>query len=216
MRRIGVDEAGKGPVLGAMIAAAVHADPTTVPDAVADSKTIDPPTREALATTLQHDDAVDIGIAYIPVTAIDDPATDMNTLTVEAHAAAIRALPTDYRNDHALLDAGEVDADRFADRVANHLPTPPGLQAEHEADATDPLVAAASIVAKVTRDAHITAIGSNYDTAIGSGYPSDPTTREFVHEYTTAHGHLPPCARTSWQTSQDILANTAQSGLDEY
>ncbi|MUV90133.1 ribonuclease HII, partial [Halapricum sp. CBA1109] len=47
--RFGVDEAGKGPVLGSMFAAAVRADPADLPADVGDSKTIDAERREELA-----------------------------------------------------------------------------------------------------------------------------------------------------------------------
>lgn len=216
MRHIGVDEAGKGPVLGAMVAAAVHADPATLPDTVADSKTLTADRRESIADTLHARHDIDVGIAYIPVAAIDDSATDMNTLTVDAHAAAIRALPGDLTTVHGLLDAGDVDADRFATRVTSRVDPPPTLDAEHGADTTDSVVAGASIVAKVARDAHIAAIGTGYDADIGSGYPNDPTTRTFLTDYTTDHGCLPDCARASWQTSRDAIAASTQASLEEY
>lgn len=216
MPRFGVDEAGKGPVLGAMIAAAVHADPATMPDAVADSKTLDASERESIAESLHARHDVDIGIAYIPVAAIDDSSTDMNTLTVDAHAAAIQALPTALTDIDGVLDAGDVNADRFRRRVQNRLDQSPTITAEHEADTNHPLVAAASIVAKVTRDAHITAVATAYDADIGSGYPSDSTTQTFLTEYVTEHGDLPDCARQSWQTSRDALAATNQVSLEEY
>ncbi|MFT4965174.1 MAG: ribonuclease HII, partial [Halobacteriales archaeon] len=76
----GVDEAGKGPVLGSMFSAAVVAIPAAaVPDGVADSKTLPPERREDLATTLRNDERVAIGVAEITVDRIDAPETDMNT-----------------------------------------------------------------------------------------------------------------------------------------
>jgi len=51
---------------------------------------------------------------------------------------------------------------------------------------------------------------------VGSGYPSDPTTRDFLREYVTEHDSLPDCARASWQTSQDALAAAEQSSLSDF
>ncbi|ELY77406.1 ribonuclease HII, partial [Natrinema gari JCM 14663] len=86
----GVDEAGKGPALGSMFAAAVHLeDPVALPDGIRDSKRLTPDRREELAATLRADDRIAIGVAEITPVRIDDPGTDMNSLTVEAHATAI-------------------------------------------------------------------------------------------------------------------------------
>jgi len=216
MPRLGVDEAGKGPVLGGMVAAAVLADPAALPDGVADSKRLSPDRRQAFDATLQARADVAIGVAYIPIPAIDDPDTDMNTLTVEAHAAAIRAVPAAIDGVAGTLDAGDVDAARFARRVDDRLAATPDLAAAHGADATDPIVGAASIVAKVARDAHLTSVATGYDADLGSGYPSDPVTRAFLAEYVDTHGELPACARRSWQTSADALAAHDQATLTEF
>jgi len=51
---------------------------------------------------------------------------------------------------------------------------------------------------------------------VGSGYPSDPTTRAFLAGYVEEHGELPDCARTSWSTCDDVLAAARQSTLGEF
>lgn len=216
MRRLGVDEAGKGPVLGAMVAVAVLADPDTLPASVADSKTLQPEERHRLDTAIRSAPDVDIGVAHIPVAAIDDPATNMNDLTVAAHAAAIRAVPDDIDEAIGCLDASDVDADRFARRVTDHLDPAPTLDAAHGADEADPLVAAASILAKVARDAHIDSLAAQYETDLGSGYPSDSVTRSFLETHVETHGALPPCARRSWRTSRDVLRANGQTDLAEF
>ncbi len=48
---------------------------------------------------------------------------------------------------------------------------------------------------------------------MGSGYPSDPTTRTFLADYVDRHGELPACARRSWSTCDDVLAAASQSTL---
>jgi len=89
------------------------------------------------------------------------------------------------------------------------------VTAEHGADDEYDLVAAASVVAKVARDAHVETLAEEYGD-VGSGYPSDPTTREFLEGYVGEHGELPDCARASWQTSRDALAAAEQSALGEF
>jgi ribonuclease HII len=212
--QFGVDEAGKGPVLGSMFAVAVRADPAHLPDGIDDSKALSERRREELAERLRDDDRIAVGVAEIPPARIDDPETDMNTLTVAAHAEALAAVVRE--GDRGTVDAGDTDAGRFGRRITGRLDAAVDLTAEHGADATEPLVGAASIVAKVERDAHVAAIGEREGTAVGSGYPSDPTTREFLADYVDAHGRLPDCARESWATSADVLAAAAQASLDEF
>jgi len=219
--RIGVDEAGKGPVLGSMFAAAVRTDPDALPAAVDDSKHLARERREALAASIrERADAV--SVVEIPVERIDDPGTDMNGLTVAAHAEALEGVVR--RDDRAYLDACDTNAVRFERRVRSRLAAAAvdaeteesvQIRAEHGADETYPIVSAASIVAKVERDAHVDRLAEAYGD-VGSGYPGDGTTRAFLDGFVREHGRLPGCARRSWQTSRDALAARGQSSLSEF
>ncbi len=82
----------------------------------------------------------------------------------------------------------------------------PGLQfvAENHADQTYPIVMAASILAKVERDAAIEALRRKYGD-FGSGYPSDPKTKAWLKAYFRQHGCLPDCVRHTWKTVADII-----------
>ena len=210
--QLGVDEAGKGPVLGSMFAAAVRADPSALPDDVGDSKDIAPERREELAVAI-HDVADAVVVAEIPVDRIDADDTDMNALTVAAHVEALAGAAQD--GDEGYVDAGDTNAVRFERNVSNGVPADVDLRAEHGADATYPIVGAASIIAKVRRDAHVASLTAEYGD-VGSGYPSDPTTREFLRTFVADNDALPDCARASWQTSQDALAAAEQSSLADF
>jgi len=207
----GVDEAGKGPVLGSMFAAAVRAPREALPAAVDDSKRLGDDRRKELAGRLRNDDRVAVGVAEIPPERID--AGNMNDLTVAAHAEALAAAAESC--DGGLCDAGDVDADRFAARVADRLGADASIRARHGADADDPLVAAASVLAKSAREAHVETLAEQFG-AVGSGYPSDPTTRQFLREHVESTGSLPDCARRSWATCEDLLAAHEQSALEEF
>ncbi|MFC7153862.1 ribonuclease HII [Halomarina halobia] len=211
----GADEAGKGPVLGPMVAACVVAPEAALPDGIDDSKRLAPVRREALAASLRAHPDVTLGVARIPVARIDAPGTDMNSLTVAAHAEAIADAGVPGRGLSGFVDAGDVDAARFGRRVAAALDAPVEVRPEHRADETYPHVAAASVVAKVERDARVARIAEEYG-EVGSGYPSDPTTRAFLREYVREHGALPACARSSWKTCDDVLAAAEQSSLDAF
>ena len=232
----GVDEAGKGPALGPMVAAAVWAPSRDrLPDGVADSKDLSPERRESIAARLRADEAIAIGVARITPARIDAPETDMNGLAVEAHAGAIEdalagsgsrddgprgASSHDDDMPRGVCDACDTDADRFARRVQTACATDVTIDARHGADAEDSLVAAASVVAKVDRDAQVAAIATEYRDRgypdVGSGYPSDPSTRTFLETYVEDNGTLPDCARRSWKTCRDVLARVEQRGLADY
>lgn len=212
MERFGIDEAGKGPVLGPMVAASVVCDESVLPEGIDDSKRLAPARREELARVIRGDDRIAVGVSAIESSRIDDPGTDMNTLTVAAHAEAAAGVVREGMR--GTCDAGDVDADRFARRVAKRLPDV-DLAAEHHADESHPVVGAASVIAKVERDARIDALSAEYGD-VGSGYPSDPTTRAFLAGYVADHGELPACARASWKTCEDVLAAADQRTLAEF
>jgi ribonuclease HII len=229
---VGVDEAGKGPVLGPMVAAAVRADPESLPAGVDDSKRVSPERRAEIAAALRASDAVDLAVASVEPAEIDAPETDMNTLTVCGQARAVRGVVRS--GDRVVADAGDTSEARFARRLRDGVVeaeetagadlvggTPVesvAVDAAHGADAADPVVGAASVVAKVARDARVAAIDAAYPgyDGVGSGYPSDPTTRGFLRAYVADHGDVPPHARRSWSTCADVLAAAEQSGLDEF
>jgi ribonuclease HII len=229
MQTFGVDEAGKGPVLGSMFAAAVVVDPADLPDDVGDSKGIRPARREELADAVR-DVADAVGVTEVAVERIDADGTDMNSLTVAAHAEALDAALADLDRTESddpggtgvdalsgYVDAGDTNAVRFEHRVADAVTASADLEVrgEHGADESYPVVGAASVVAKVARDAHVDRLADEYG-RLGSGYPGDPATREFLESYVADRGELPPCARRSWQTCDDVLAAADQSSLAEF
>lgn len=211
MTSVGADEAGKGPVLGPMVCAAVRASPGAL-SGVDDSKALSPDRRDRIAARLRDDDRVAVGVKAVGVDRIDDPETDMNGLALSGQAAAVRAVVR--AGDRVVADAADVDAERFGRRLAEAVGDCE-VVAEHRADETRPVVGAASVVAKVERDRRVAALEPEYGD-VGSGYPSDPTTRAFLREYLRDHGRLPACARSSWSTCADLLAAAEQSALDEF
>lgn len=132
----GLDEAGRGPLAGPVVAAAVVLDPVRIPEGLDDSKRLTCQQRENLFDQVVSS-ALGVAIASVPAEAIDD----MNILraSLEAMRRAARALSV--RPKLALADGRDV---------------PPGLPCEGRAlvrgDQRSQSIAAASIVAKVMRD----------------------------------------------------------------
>ena len=214
---VGADEAGKGPALGPMVAGAVSADPDDLPDGLADSKELTATRREELAAELRDHPEIVVATAAIEPARIDAPDTDMNGLGVAAQAEAVAAVAEE--SEAVIADAADTDEARFARRLGDAVAesgTPVDVTAEHGADESHAIVSAASVVAKVERDRRMAEIDGRYDRDVGSGYPSDPTTRAFLADYVDEYGELPACARATWATCEDALAAAEQSGLAEF
>ena len=140
----GVDEAGRGPWAGPVVAAAVILDPDNIPAGIADSKALDADAREFLYPRILESAEVAIGIA--DVNRIDR----MNILnaTLWAMVVAINGLPRSPRL--ALIDGNR--APRLAVATRTII----------KGDAKCLSIAAASIVAKVTRDRLLIEMGGQY------------------------------------------------------
>lgn len=206
----GVDEAGKGSVLGPMVVAAAGADSEDVLAdlPVKDSKLLSAMQREHLYGEIIQ--RCTIATVIIPAGQIDTSrqTISMNECVARAHAAVIRQI----RPETAYVDACDVNALRYAQMVLAHLPDPCRVVSEHKADETYRIVSAASIVAKVTRDREVAALCGEYG-AVGSGYPSDPVTIAFLESYIGQHRCPPACARKSWKTVSVLMAKRSQMKL---
>jgi len=157
-RLCGVDEAGRGPLAGAVFAAAVILDPARPVPGLADSKLLDPARREALAVAIRRD-ALAWAIASATVEEIDT----MNILraSLAAMARAVEALG---------VDPGEVVVDGL------HVPaTAWPCRALVKADRLVAAVSAASILAKTARDEEMVRLDAafpGYGFARHKGYPT--------------------------------------------
>ncbi len=213
---IGVDEAGRGPVLGSMFVAAVAVPAASaLPDGVRDSKQLEAARRDTLAAAIEADATVRTGVVEVPVDRIDRAAGDLNRLTASAAARAIDDLLGPGADPRIVVDACDPDVARYARYVAAELDRDLEILARHGADENHETVAAASIIAKERREAHVRALEDRFG-EVGSGYPSDPTTRAYLAEYVEAHGRLPPCARSSWQTCTEVLGAQIQGTLADF
>ena len=122
-----------------------------------------------------------------------DNSDNLNQLEVELFAEALSVMP----NGEIMLDACDVDAERFARNVSNL--SNKECQAEHKADESHLAVGAASVIAKVTRDNLLKEISANLGFDVGSGYPSDPKTIDAVQKL--VQGNTPhESLRWSWKT----------------
>ncbi len=208
MLLLGADEAGKGPVIGSMFVAGLVIEEERLFDLAAfgvkDSKMLAPAKREMLARKITGI-ATDQYILEVKPQVIDELrlVMTMNEIMVRSFSQVVGKLHA----DKAVLDAADVDADRFARAVRNASKTNMDLIAEHKADERHKVVSAASILAKVRRDASMRELESTMHCKIGSGYPHDRATIAFLSDWVKENRDLPPCARHSWSTAQRIKAS---------
>lgn len=213
-RLCGVDEAGRGPVLGPLVVAALAVDDDGPLRAlgVRDSKKLTPRRREALVDQItalgRHE------LVVVPAEVLDRVRDNrsLNQLEAEVFAAAISALDPEA----AYVDAADVSEEHFRSMVQSHLRRPILVVSEHFADDTYPIVSAASILAKVTRDREMRRIGEELGQPVGSGYCHDPVTVEFLRRWLRFHPHPPPYCRTSWETTRRLIGEASLRRISDF
>jgi len=196
----GIDEAGRGPVLGPLVVCGVAVEEAqhgrVERMGLKDSKVLAPAVRERLFLEI-HAAGVLIAIKVFPAPAVDAARrrNGLNALEAKAMAGIIRR----FAPVRVWVD-GLTNRPRAYGRLleAMILPARARIVSESRADERYPLVQAAAIVAKVTRDAAIASLAESHG-EIGSGYPGDPKTKAFLRRCARA-GHFPPFVRRSWLT----------------
>ncbi len=209
----GVDEAGRGPVIGPMVVAGVCASREVLENlGVRDSKKLSPKRREFLAGEIKKI-ADSIAIRVVEPEEIDEMRERMtiNEMEVRIFAEIISKLGGEV----IYLDAADVNEERFADKIIANLSYSPRIISKHKADDIYPEVSAASIIAKVERDKIIRRIAEEIGD-FGSGYPADERTKEFLKSYYEKHGELPPHVRRSWKSAKRLLRSEKQRSLDSF
>ena len=210
----GVDEAGRGPVLGPLVVAGVMVE-SDVPLRhlnVRDSKKLSPERRELLAPEIEK--VAKCEVVVVPATDIDVMRAQMSLNEFEAQLFA--RIVERLHPETAYVDAVDVDEIEFKRDILKLVPFEVEIVSQHEADDLFPVVSAASIVAKVRRDSEIRRIEAEIGESIGSGYPSDPVTIAFLEKWIKEKGSPPPHTRLTWDTTRRLLAESKNRKLDEY
>jgi len=185
----GVDEAGRGPLAGPVVAAAVILDRRRIPRGLDDSKQMQPEAREDAYGRI-FDQALAVGIGEASVDEID--IVNIRQATHLAMARAIRALA--LAPDFALVDGNDPPA----------LPCPCDVIVD--GDARSVSIAAASIIAKVTRDRLMRTLHEHFP-----GYGWHTNKGYGTEEHLSALTRLGPCMhhRRSFRPVHNILYGEA-------
>ncbi|KAM4603626.1 ribonuclease H2 subunit A isoform 1-T2 [Polymixia lowei] len=220
---LGIDEAGRGPVLGPMVYGICFC-PVSKKEAlknlkVADSKTLTEAERENLFQKLDEAKSF-VGWALqvlspntISTSMLQRTKYNLNALSHDAAIGLVQyALDRGVQLKEVFVDTVG-PAEKYQDKLSQRFP---GLEVtvRPKADSLFPIVSAASICAKVARDHAVK--GWNFsedlgdvDMDYGSGYPNDPKTKAWLLKYLDPVFGYPQFVRFSWSTAQTLMDNKA-------
>lgn len=212
----GVDEAGRGPVLGPMVLAIATIEKKTeerlLEIGVKDSKLVPVQKREPMFRSVTKIVQEHYTNSIAPEE-IDSLRTWKSLNEIEAMRIGALLNTLKRKPEIVFIDAPDVKAENFAKRIRKYIDFETVLRAEHKADVKYPIVSAASIIAKVTRDSAIYELCRETGFELGSGYPHDPVTMGFLEEWMKNNKELPKFARKSWQTAQNIVNKKFQKKI---
>jgi ribonuclease HII len=207
----GVDEAGRGCVIGPLVVAGIAVESEKLLQlkelGVKDSKLLTAKKREELypeIIKIIHSYHVIKVLPYVIDKHVWCTKTNfkLNWLEAQTMAKIIQQL----NPEEAYVDAADVLQDRFGERIKECLTIKPTIISKHKADRTYPVVSAASIIAKVERDREIEVIKGKYGDC-GTGYLADEQTTVFLKLMLQQNnGSYPSCVRKSWEPARRAKA----------
>ncbi len=214
----GIDEAGRGPVIGPMVMVLAVADEEGIEQlrrlGVRDSKKLSPERREDLYDKIMGVLA-DCVVKVIAPAEIDEFVKRHSLNELEAMRAADLILEAEKKPEVVYVDAPDPDPDKYRSRIEKYIKDPPHIVSEHKADAKYPIVSAASIIAKVERDRAVRKIEEEWG-EFGTGYPHDERTIRQLEEILKKHGKYPDFVRKSWSTARRLLEKRMQKTLFDF
>jgi len=203
----GIDEAGRGSIIGPLLIAGISIMKSEIPKlqsiGVKDSKLLTQKARDKLYQFI-IDIADSICVYRIECDEIDKNVFLKNLNKMEAEVMAI--VVNNIQAETIYVDSCDVNPLRFKENIERRIASSPKLYCLHRADVVNGVVAAASIIAKVERDRALQEIRNVYP-EIGSGYPSDSNTMNFIKMWIARYGQAPQFARKSWKPLKNMLQN---------
>lgn len=185
IRVAGVDEVGRGPLAGPVVAAAVVLDPARIPEGLNDSKKVPARRRASLADKILE--SAEVGVGRAEVEEID--AINILRASHVAMVRAIEALPTPP--DYVLVDGNMIPRDLL-------IPA----EAIVKGDGRSQSIAAASIVAKIGRDTEMASLAQQYP---GYGWERNAGYPTAEHRARLKSHGVTPFHRRSFKPVHDIL-----------
>ncbi|MCW4018234.1 MAG: ribonuclease HII [Candidatus Bathyarchaeota archaeon] len=206
----GIDEAGRGCVIGPLVVAGLAVQEenlaTFAAFGVKDSKLLTHKKREALVPEILRLAHKHVVVKVQPLEidrAVESQRKHYKLNRLEAQTMA--QIVTELEPDVAYVDAADVVAKRFGEHVLEASVFKTRIVSEHKADRSYPVVSAASIIAKVERDKAVAALRAEFGD-FGTGYLTDPKTGRFLKQWLKENSDFPECVRKSWKPAKQAKA----------
>ena len=205
---LGIDDAGRGPVLGPMVLAGVLTDEkeneTLKTWGAKDSKLLSPKKRKEIKENIINKYKYHVETSSPKEI---DESSNLNYLEAIKTAKIINKLTENSKEKiKVIVDCPSTNIQSWSNDVQQLIKRPEiiSLSCEHKADYNHPIVSAASILAKEKREDEMKRLRNEAEIDFGSGYPADPKTKEFISENFDNPKHV-PIIRFSWSTVKKLL-----------
>ncbi|XP_076890998.1 ribonuclease H2 subunit A-like [Bidens hawaiensis] len=215
---MGIDEAGRGPVLGPMVYGCLYC-PVSYKNTLstlefADSKTLKEEKREELFESLKADATIGWAVDVIDPRVLSAKMLQKNKINLNeiSHESAMGLVKKVLNMGHLLTEVyvdTVGDPEKYRINLTERFPSIKFVVAK-KADSLYPVVSGASIVAKVTRDHALQnwifdETAENMHRNIGSGYPGDPMTKDWLEHHKHSVFGFPSLVRFSWGTCESYF-----------
>lgn len=222
---LGIDESGRGAVIGPLVMCGYLIDSSKIDTlkemGVKDSKLLTPKRRSALEATLKE---IADNIVVIKTSSMDIDKLRSETNLNRIEAKHMQNIINSLDSKKIFIDSVEANTKKFKKEIISGLKNDikerinnkeVDVICENFADKKYPVVSAASIIAKVTRDNDVEDLKKGYGD-FGSGYSSDPRTVKFLKDWIKKNKKYPPFVRWSWLTAKEIRKEHEQKSMKDF
>jgi len=216
---MGIDDAGRGPLIGPMFLAGVlmtkDQEKSLKSAGITDSKLLTHPTRIKLSRVIKEKSISNFVVMSTPqeIDSSIKKGTNLNTLEAQKTAAIINELNIKKENIKVIVDCPSVNIKAWTNTLMGYIDYLDNLEisCEHKADFNHACAGAASILAKVAREEEVEKLNKKYGD-FGSGYPSDPKTKDFLRKRGQELSNS-GIFRKTWATWKEIYPEKEQMTL---
>lgn len=223
---MGIDEAGRGALIGPLVVAGAVIDKKDEKKlkalGVKDSKELSPKRREELAALIEKT-AKSIVVLRVPACKIytyTKNKVNLNKIEAMKMAEMIEMVNFDkiYIDAPQKVDSESIKPNKFMDLIRNFIQDKKkkdvDMVVENYLDESIPVVSAASIIAKVERDSQIDELKRKLNFDFGNGYPSNPKSVEFLEKNLKESKEPSPYIRWHWSSVFDAVDRLLNDGIE--
>lgn len=221
---LGIDDAGRGPVIGPMVLAGVLIDSTLENEfkiqGVKDSKQLTPKKREVLAEMIKKK-ALSYRVVLATPEEIDsktEAGINLNRLEAIKAGEIINEInKTGLDKIKVVADCPSPNIENWKNVLKSYVEDTSNLEfvVEHKADVNHVACSAASVIAKSRREKEVEKIKKQIGVDFGSGYPADPITCKFLSQYAKKY-EKDGIFRQTWATWKTVCGKKQQKKLGEF